>query len=104
MRRADRIAYINHDIDDAIRGGISLSSSCRAGGAFSVLGETHGERIDTMIRDIVTTSMDQPFVRMSEEVRQAVRRAARLLFEYVYYDENGGKRKRPAVTGILPPL
>ena len=74
---ADRIAYINHDIDDAIRGGIlkpfELPRRC-----LSVLGETHGERIDTMIRDIVTTSMDQPFVRMSEEVLAGQRRAARL--------------------------
>ena len=53
----------------------------------SVLGETHGERIDTMIRDIVTTSMDQPFVRMSEEVRQASEELRAFLFEYVYHDE-----------------
>ena len=86
VRRADRIAYINHDIDDAIRGGIlkpfELPRRC-----LSVLGETHGERIDTMIRDIVTTSMDQPFVRMSEEVRQASEELRAFLFEYVYHDE-----------------
>ena len=86
VRRADRIAYINHDIDDAIRGGIlkpfELPRRC-----LSVLGETHGERIDTMIRDIVTTSMDQPFVRMSEEVRQASDELREFLFEYVYHDE-----------------
>ena len=52
-----------------------------------MLGETHGERIDTMIRDIVTTSMDQPFVRMSEEVRQASEELRAFLFEYVYHDE-----------------
>ena len=86
VRRADRIAYINHDIDDAIRGGIlkpfELPRRC-----LSVLGETHGERIDTMIRDIVTTSTDQPFVRMSEEVRQASEELRAFLFEYVYHDE-----------------
>ena len=86
VRRADRIAYINHDLDDAIRGGIlkpfELPRRC-----LSVLGETHGERIDTMIRDIVTTSMDQPFVRMSEEVRQASEELRAFLFEYVYHDE-----------------
>lgn len=86
VRRADRIAYINHDIDDAIRGGIlkpfELPRRC-----LSVLGETHGERIDTMIRDIVTTSADQPFVRMSAEVQQASDELRAFLFEYVYHDE-----------------
>ena len=86
VRRADRIAYINHDIDDAIRGGIlkpfELPRRC-----LSVLGETHGERIDTMIRDIVTTSLDQPFVKMSEEVRQASEELRAFLFEYVYHDD-----------------
>ena len=74
------------NIDDAIRGGIlkpfELPRRC-----LSVLGETHGERIDTMIRDIVTTSMDQPFVRMSEEVRQVSEELRAFLFEYVYHDE-----------------
>ena len=86
VRRADRIAYINHDIDDAIRGGIlkpfELPRRCLA-----VLGRTHGERIDTMIRDIVAVSTDQPFVRMSEEVRQASDELRAFLFEYLYDDE-----------------
>ena len=86
IKFADRIAYINHDIDDAIRGGIlkpfELPRRC-----LSVLGETHGERIDTMIRDIVTTSADQPFVRMSAEVQQASDELRVFLFEYVYHDE-----------------
>ena len=86
VRRADRIAYINPDIDDAIRGGIlkpfELPRRCLA-----VLGRTHGERIDTMIRDIVAVSTDQPFVRMSEEVRQASDELRAFLFEYVYHDE-----------------
>ena len=86
VRRADRIAYINHDIDDAIRGGIlkPFELPCRC---LAVLGRTHGERIDTMIRDIVAVSTDQPFVRMSEEVRQASDELRAFLFEYVYHDE-----------------
>ena len=70
VRRADRIAYINHDIDDAIRGGIlkpfEIPRRC-----LSVLGQTHGERINTMIWDIINTSMDKPIVAMSDEVREA---------------------------------
>lgn len=86
VRRADRIAYINHDIDDAIRGGIlkpfEIPRQC-----ISVLGATHGERIDTMIRDIVETSADQPFVRMSSDVSDASDQLRAFLFEYVYHDE-----------------
>ncbi len=86
VRRADRIAYINHDIDDAIRGGIlqpfELPRRC-----LSVLGQTHGERINTMIVDIVRQSMDKPFIQMSEEVQQASDELRAFLFTYVYHDD-----------------
>ena len=86
VRRADRIAYINHDIDDAIRGGIlkpfELPRRC-----LRVLGETHGERIERMILDIVNTSMDNPFVEMSGEFSDASDELRSFMFEYVYHDE-----------------
>lgn len=86
VRRADRIAYINHDIDDAIRAGIlkpfELPRRC-----LEVLGDSHGRRIDTMIRDIVRTSMDQPFVRMSQPVQEASEELRDFMFEYVYHDQ-----------------
>ena len=86
VRRADRIAYINHDIDDAIRGSIlkpfELPRRC-----LSVLGQSHGERINTMILDIINTSMDKPVVDMSEEVRQASDELREFLFAYVYHDD-----------------
>ncbi len=86
VRRADRIAYINHDIDDALRGGIlkefQLPRKC-----LEVLGETHGQRINTMILDIVMTSTDKPFVRMSPAVEQASDQLRDFLFEKVYHDD-----------------
>lgn len=86
VRRADRIAYINHDIDDAIRGGIlkpfELPRPCLA-----VLGQTHGERINTMITDIVNHSMDKNEVSMSLEVQQASDELRAFLFTYVYHDQ-----------------
>ncbi len=85
VRRADRIAYINHDIDDAIRGGIlkpfELPRQC-----LEVLGDTHSKRINTMIMDIVANSEGQPFVRMSPEVSQASDALRAFLFERVYND------------------
>ena len=86
VRRADRIAYINHDIDDAIRGGIlkpfELPRRC-----LKVLGETHGDRINRMITDIVDTSMNRPVVDMSPEVSEASDELRSFLFTYVYHDE-----------------
>ncbi len=80
---ADKIAYINHDIDDAIRGGIigadSLPTEC-----ISVLGETHSRRIDTMVRDVISNSMDKPHVSMSESVYNAMMALRTYMFEAVY--------------------
>ena len=85
VARADRIAYINHDIDDALRAGVlrdfELPRSC-----LSVLGKTHGERINTMIRDIVMTSRGQPYVKMSEQIQEATDDLRKFLFDKVYRD------------------
>ena len=63
---ADRIAYLNHDIDDALRAGIitvdDLPKEC-----IEILGRRHSERINTMISDIVMHSLNQPVLQMSEE-------------------------------------
>ncbi|MPN33202.1 Deoxyguanosinetriphosphate triphosphohydrolase-like protein [bioreactor metagenome] len=85
MRRADRIAYINHDIDDAVRGGI-LKPFELPRQSLTVLGDTHSKRINTMILDIVRSSEGQPFVRMSDEVREASEELRDFLFTRVYND------------------
>jgi dGTPase len=85
VRRADRIAYINHDIDDAIRAGI-LRESALPANCLRVLGKTHGQRINIMILDIVETSAGQPFVRMSPNVAQASDELRDFLFDHVYHD------------------
>ena len=83
IKLADRIAYINHDIDDAIRGGIicadSIPKSCT-----DILGNTHGERINTMIADIIKTSAGIPCVKMSEEVYSAMMALRTFMFDSVY--------------------
>lgn len=85
VARSDRIAYINHDIDDAIRAGI-LHPDQLPRDAIQVLGETHGERINTMITDILVHSEDQEVIRMSEAVQQATDTMRAFLFEHVYQD------------------
>ena len=80
---ADRIAYINHDIDDAIRAGLitaeSLPEAC-----VSVLGDTHARRITTMVSDVVEHSRDRATITMGEDVQEATNCLKDFLFDRVY--------------------
>ena len=93
VSRADRIAYINHDIDDALRAGV-LSRDDLPRDLTRVLGASHGERIDTMIRDIIRQSADGAGVRMSEEVGQATLAMRTFLFERVYHRHSAREEER----------
>lgn len=86
VKISDRIAYINHDIDDAIRAGV-LREFELPSELLRILGETHGQRIDTMISDIVRESTGQPFVCMSAPIQEASDALRAFLFERVYMDE-----------------
>ena len=85
VRRADRIAYLNHDLDDALRAGIlrpfELPADC-----LRVLGRTHRERINTMIRDVVACSEGKPHLSMSGEVENAMNGLREFMFDRVYRD------------------
>ena len=83
IKFADRIAYINHDIDDAIRAGI-LNHEDIPTSLTSVLGETHGERINTMVASVVTASRDCATVTMTPDVQAATNDLRAFLFERVY--------------------
>ena len=85
VARADRIAYINHDIDDALRAGV-LREFEMPQDLMRVLGETHGQRINTMISDIVRESQDQPHLRMSDEIQAASNEMRAFMFRHVYMD------------------
>jgi dGTPase len=86
VARADRIAYINHDIDDAIRAGVLREFEIPQD-LLRVLGETHGQRIDTMISDIVRESEGEPHLRMSDEIQAASDEMGSCMFQRVYMDE-----------------
>jgi len=83
VRISDRIAYINHDIDDAIRANIisidNLPKEC-----IEVLGKTHRERINTMVEDVILYSMDKPYIGMSKRVGDATNQLRSFMFERVY--------------------
>lgn len=83
VRLADHIAYINHDIEDALRGGIiypmDLPLECT-----SVLGFTHGARIDCLVKDAIQASQGQNEIRQTPEVGEAMQALKAFMFENVY--------------------
>ncbi|MDE6274691.1 MAG: deoxyguanosinetriphosphate triphosphohydrolase [Clostridiales bacterium] len=84
---ADRIAYINHDIEDAIRAGF-LKAEELPKDAVEVFGRDTSERINTAILDIFHHSNEQPFVKMSDEKAQALDALRSFMFEHVYERAN----------------
>ena len=83
--KADRIAYINHDIDDALRAGIIRPHELPPD-ALKVLGKTHGERIEAMISDIVSESEKAGDIISSDHVQSATDMLRSFLFKNVYQD------------------
>ena len=83
VKYADRIAYINHDIDDACAAGI-LSAEDIPADLIKVLGKTHGQRIDTMVMSLVNASKDRPMITMTDEIQSATDKLRAFLFEAVY--------------------
>ncbi|GAB4453833.1 MAG: deoxyguanosinetriphosphate triphosphohydrolase [Armatimonadaceae bacterium] len=92
VRICDRVAYVNHDIDDAVRAGL-LTPSDLPHETLNVLGRTHGDRITTMVQNVIDSSLDQPFVAMSEPVLGATNRLKDFLFANVYTSRNAAKQE-----------
>ena len=99
IKIADRIAYINHDIDDAVRAGIidneTIPKECAG-----VLGKTHGERINTVICDIISTSLGEAKVEMSARVSDAMVKLRDFMFEKVYLSSIARSEEERANTVI----
>jgi dGTPase len=83
VRIVDRVAYINHDIDDAIRFGI-LAPEELPHEEIEILGPTGSQRIDTLVHDLVETSERAADIRQSEEVGGAMLSLRAFMFEHVY--------------------
>jgi dGTPase len=88
LRVADLIAYVNHDIDDAVRAGVLRETDLPAD-AIGILGPTSSARIAGMVKDVVveTTRGDLSEIRMSEEMLQATLALRAFLFETVYEND-----------------
>lgn len=83
VRLADKIAYINHDIDDAMRGGIIYPTDIPIH-ISQVLGYTHGERINTLAGDVIAASQEGDVIRQSPEIGAAMAELKEFMFEEVY--------------------
>ena len=83
IRLADKIAYINHDIDDAIRGKIIFPMDIPLS-VSQVLGFTHDQRINTLTVDVITQSAGKNDILQSPACREAMHQLREFMFEYVY--------------------
>lgn len=92
---ADRIAYINHDIDDAVKGGF-ITESDLPKSAVELLGDTSSKRINSMILAIFRESDGKDFVKMAEAEEKAMDDLRTFLFERVYNDETFKKQEKKA--------
>ena len=83
VRRADQMAYVNHDIDDAIRAGV-LTDEDLPRDIVKVLGKTHTQRINTLVCDAITTSREAGRMQLSGPVERALSDLRAFMFERVY--------------------
>jgi dGTPase len=103
VRIVDRVAYINHDIDDALRAGI-LSQDDLPGEEIEMLGPTGSKRIDTLVRDMVARSRQAGDIVQGEQMGGAMLRLRKFMFERVYLgsDARGEhERVRRTLRGLF---
>jgi dGTPase len=106
VKIVDRVAYINHDIDDAIRYGL-LAPEELPRDELEVLGSRGSERIDRLVHDLVETSEAEGDIRQSDEVGEAMLSLRSFMFEHVYLGESARRehaRARETVRRIFEHL
>jgi dGTPase len=98
VRLVDRVAYINHDIDDAVRAGV-LDPHDLPSAEIQLLGPTGSRRINALVYDLVETSAQAGHIRQSEEVGAAMNALRAFMFERVYLAEGAvGEHVRARTT------
>jgi dGTPase len=98
VRIVDRVAYINHDIDDAIRYGI-LEDADLPRAEIEILGRTGSARIDTLVHDLIETSARESDIAQSDEVGGAMLALRAFMFERVYLGpETAAEHERARAT------
>lgn len=103
IKFADRIAYINHDIDDALRGGVIKETDIPYE-ATSILGEGHSDKIDTLIRDMIKESTNKNDILMSDNVFNAMDTLHEYLFKNVYNRGSSAKLEEGKAEDVVKEL
>jgi len=99
VRLSDKIAYINHDADDAIRAGV-LTEAMLPAIVRERLGVGLGNRINTIVTDLITQSAGKPEIVMTPAIEEAVKTFRSFMFEAVYYNQTV-KGEETKVEGVL---
>jgi dGTPase len=97
VRFADRIAYINHDVDDALRAEV-LRFDELPRGAIDILGHTHPSRINRLVGDLVEASEGRPEVGLSEDVFRALDEVRAFMFDRVYLRDSARAEQDRAIA------
>jgi dGTPase len=100
VKYADRIAYINHDIDDACRAEILTTQDIPAH-LREILGETHAKRINTMVSSVIRASTDKPYIIMEKDVQDATDELRDFLFERVYHNPTAKSEESKAQEMLM---
>lgn len=99
VKLSDRIAYINHDIDDSIRGGIIMEDELPKD-CIKVLGSNHSQRINTMIMDVINNSYGNDNIKMSEKIKYYTDKLREFMFKRVYLNSNAKSEENKAINII----
>jgi dGTPase len=102
VRLVDRVAYINHDIDDALRAGV-LSESDLPADEIAILGETGSERIDLLVHDLIEASAQAGDIVQGERIGGAMSRLRKFMFDNVYFG-SAARREQERVTQVVHAL
>ncbi|MDO4177321.1 MAG: deoxyguanosinetriphosphate triphosphohydrolase [Bacillota bacterium] len=86
VKTSDRIAYINHDIDDALRSGV-IKTDDLPEESIRILGDSHKKRIDTLVKDMIETSDGSSIIRLSDEKLKAMNDLRAFMFKKVYHNK-----------------
>lgn len=100
VKISDRVAYINHDIDDAIRAGMIVQEDLPES-AVRDLGKSHSQRIGSMVGDIINTSLEKGTIGMGESVRKATNKLKDFLYSEVYGNSSGRQTDLQHVEDIM---
>ena len=100
VRLSDKIAYINHDIDDAMRAEILFESDI-PDRYTKVLGKSKRERLNTIICDIIANSMDMPQINMSEDIADAMSGLRAFMFSSVYTNPKAKSEEKKAKNMLI---